>query len=402
MSEAAAVQLKVLTSLTGVAAEDWDACANPDSQVYNPFLRHAFLLAMEESGSAVSETGWLGQHLVLEDADGTVQAVMPLYLKNHSQGEYIFDYGWADAFHRAGGNYYPKLLSAVPFTPAGGRRLLVRDSPNAAGYETSLLAGSLTRLDKLQSSSLHFNFLPEDSWEALGRQGFLQRTDQQFHWLNDGYQSFDGFLEALASRKRKNLRKERAKALENGIEVEWLTGETLTEAHWDAFFHFYMDTGQRKWGTPYLTRRFFSMINDCMADDILLIMAKRDGQYIAGALNFIGGDTLFGRNWGCIEDHPFLHFELCYYQAIDFAIARGLKRVEAGAQGTHKLARGYVPHRTYSAHYIAHEGLREAVGNYLESERQYVDNDIAVLSNHTPFRKGENQANNEGEDHDQT
>lgn len=402
MSEAAAVQLKVLTSLTGVAAEDWDACANPDSQTYNPFLRHAFLLAMEESGSAVSETGWLGQHLVLEDADGTVQAVMPLYLKNHSQGEYIFDYGWADAFHRAGGNYYPKLLSAVPFTPAGGRRLLVRDGPNAAGYETSLLAGSLALLDKLQSSSLHFNFLPEDSWEALGRQGFLQRKDQQFHWLNDGYQSFDGFLEALASRKRKNLRKERAKALENGIEVEWLTGETLTEAHWDAFFHFYMDTGQRKWGTPYLTRRFFSMINDCMADDILLIMAKRDGQYIAGALNFIGGDTLFGRNWGCIEDHPFLHFELCYYQAIDFAIARGLKRVEAGAQGTHKLARGYVPHRTYSAHYIAHEGLREAVGNYLESERQYVDNDIAVLSNHTPFRKGENQADNEGEDHDQT
>lgn len=402
MSEAAAVQLKVLTSLTGVAADDWDACANPDSQTYNPFLRHAFLLAMEESGSAVSETGWLGQHLVLEDADGTVQAVMPLYLKNHSQGEYIFDYGWADAFHRAGGNYYPKLLSAVPFTPAGGRRLLVRDGPNAAGYETSLLAGSLTLLNKLQSSSLHFNFLPEDSWDALGRQGFLQRTDQQFHWLNDGYQSFDGFLEALASRKRKNLRKERAKALENGIEVEWLTGETLTEAHWDAFFHFYMDTGQRKWGTPYLTRRFFSMINDCMADDILLIMAKRDGQYIAGALNFIGGDTLFGRNWGCIEDHPFLHFELCYYQAIDFAIACGLKRVEAGAQGTHKLARGYVPHRTYSAHYIAHEGLREAVGNYLESERQYVDNDIAVLSNHTPFRKGENQADNEGEDHDQT
>ncbi|MBL6642051.1 MAG: N-acetyltransferase [PS1 clade bacterium] len=402
MSEAAAVQLKVLTSLTGVAAEDWDACANPDSQTYNPFLRHAFLLAMEESGSAISETGWLGQHLVLEDADGTVQAVMPLYLKNHSQGEYIFDYGWADAFHRAGGNYYPKLLSAVPFTPAGGRRLLVRDGPNAAGYETSLLAGSLTLLDKLKSSSLHFNFLPEDSWEALGRQGFLQRTDQQFHWLNDGYQSFDGFLEALASRKRKNLRKERAKALENGIEVEWLTGDTLTEAHWDAFFHFYMDTGQRKWGTPYLTRRFFSMINDAMADDILLIMAKRDGQYIAGALNFIGGDTLFGRNWGCIEDHPFVHFELCYYQAIDFAIARGLKRVEAGAQGTHKLARGYVPHRTYSAHYIAHEGLREAVGNYLESERQYVDNDIAVLSNHTPFRKGEDQADNKGEDHDQT
>ena len=398
MSDAPTVQLKVISSLAAVAAEDWDACANPDSQIYNPFLRHAFLLALEESGSAVSETGWLGQHLVLEDSDGKVQAVMPLYLKNHSQGEYIFDYGWADAFHRAGGNYYPKLLCAVPFTPAGGRRLLVRDGPNAAGYETSLLAGSLTLLDKLQSSSLHINFLPEDSWQQLGQQGFLQRTDQQFHWMNNEYTSFDDFLEALASRKRKNLRKERAKALENGIEVEWLTGSDLTESHWDAFFHFYMDTGQRKWGTPYLTRSFFSMINETMADDILLIMAKRDGDYIAGALNFIGGDTLFGRNWGCIEDHPFLHFELCYYQAIDFAIKRGLRRVEAGAQGTHKLARGYVPHRTYSAHYIAHAGLRDAVGNYLESERQYVDNDIAVLSNHTPFRK----TANEGEDHDQT
>lgn len=402
MSEAPldmAVQLKVISSLNAVAAEDWDACANPDSKVYNPFLRHAFLLALEESGSAVSETGWLGQHLVLEDAYGVVQAVMPLYLKNHSQGEYIFDYGWADAFHRAGGNYYPKLLCAVPFTPAGGRRLLVRDGPNALGYETSLLAGSLTLLNKLQSSSLHINFLPEESWQALGQKGFLQRTDQQFHWLNDDYPHFDAFLEALASRKRKNLRKERAKALENGIEVEWVTGDTLTEAHWDAFFHFYMDTGQRKWGRPYLTRRFFSMISETMAEDVLLILAKRDGRYIAGALNFIGGDTLFGRNWGCIEDHPFLHFELCYYQAIDFAIERGLQRVEAGAQGTHKLARGYVPHRTYSAHYIAHEGLRDAVAHYLESERQYVDNDIAVLSEHTPFRRAPKEGD---EDHDQT
>ena len=401
MSDTPAVQLKVISSLTAVAAEDWDACANPDSQVYNPFLRHAFLLALEESGSAVSKTGWLGQHLVLEDADGHVQAVMPLYLKNHSQGEYIFDYGWADAFHRAGGDYYPKLLCAIPFTPAGGRRLLVRDGPNAAGYETSLLAGSLTLLDKLQSSSLHINFLPEESWDQLGQQGFLQRTDQQFHWVNDGYRSFDEFLDALASRKRKNLRKERLKALENGIEIDWLTGSDLTEEHWDAFFHFYIDTGQRKWGTPYLTRAFFAQINENMPDDILLIMAKRDGHYIAGALNFIGGDTLFGRNWGCIEEHPFLHFELCYYQAIDFAISRGLHRVEAGAQGTHKLARGYVPHRTYSAHYIAHAGLRDAVGNYLESERKYVDNDIAALSNHTPFRKGDIEGT-EGEDHDQT
>ena len=384
-----AVQLRVISGLADIAAADWDACANPPEKVYNPFLRHAFLLALEESGSAVPETGWAGRHLVLEDAEGTPQAVMPLYLKDHSQGEYIFDYGWADAFHRAGGNYYPKLLCAVPFTPAGGRRLLVRPGPQADTHETQLLAGALTLLDKLDASSLHVNFLPEEDWEKLGAQGFLQRTDQQFHWQNDGYQSFDAFLEALASRKRKNLRKERAKALENGIEVDWLTGADLQPHHWDDFFHFYVDTGHRKWGTPYLTRDFFSRIHDTMPEDILLVMAKRDGRYIAGALNFIGGDTLFGRNWGCIEDHPFLHFELCYYQAIDFAIARGLNRVEAGAQGTHKLARGYAPHRTYSAHHITHEGLREAVAHYLESERQYVDNDIAALSRYTPFKKSD-------------
>lgn len=384
-----AVQLRVISGLADIAAADWDACANPPEKVYNPFLRHAFLLALEESGSAVPETGWAGRHLVLEDAGGTPQAVMPLYLKDHSQGEYIFDYGWADAFHRAGGNYYPKLLCAVPFTPAGGRRLLVRPGPQADTHETQLLAGALTLLDKLDASSLHVNFLPEEDWEKLGAQGFLQRTDQQFHWQNDGYPSFDAFLEALASRKRKNLRKERAKALENGIEVDWLTGADLQPHHWDDFFHFYVDTGHRKWGTPYLTRDFFSRIHDTMPEDILLVMAKRDGRYIAGALNFIGGDTLFGRNWGCIEDHPFLHFELCYYQAIDFAIARGLNRVEAGAQGTHKLARGYAPHRTYSAHHITHEGLREAVAHYLESERQYVDNDIAALSRYTPFKKSD-------------
>ena len=393
MSDAApdlpTVQLRVISSLSLIAAEDWDACANPEGAVYNPFLRHAFLLAMEESGSATAETGWQGQHLVLENEAGEACAVMPLYLKNHSQGEYIFDYGWADAFHRAGGNYYPKLLCAVPFTPAGGRRLLVKPGPEAATHETQLTAGALTLLDRLDASSLHMNFLEEDDWTRLGAQGFLQRTDQQFHWQNDGYQSFDAFLEALASRKRKNLKKERAKALENGIEVEWLTGDSLTHDHWDAFFHFYIDTGHRKWGTPYLTRDFFTRIQNTMPEDVLLVMAKREGQYIAGALNFIGGDTLFGRNWGCIEDHPFLHFELCYYQAIDFAIERGLKRVEAGAQGTHKLARGYAPHRTYSAHFITHEGLRDAVGQYLESERRYVDNDIEVLSRHTPFKQSD-------------
>ena len=384
-------QLRVISSLSDIAAAQWDACANPEGAVYNPFLRHAFLHALEQSGSATAETGWMGQHLVLQNTDGAILGVMPLYLKNHSQGEYIFDYGWADAFHRAGGNYYPKLLCAVPFTPAGGRRLLVPPGPQAQEYETQLLAGALTLMNKIESSSLHINFLSEKDWEHLGAQGFLQRTDQQFHWQNDGYQSFDGFLEALASRKRKNLRKERAKALENGIEIEWLTGDTLQPENWDAFFHFYVDTGHRKWGTPYLTRDFFDRIQDSMPEDVLLIMAKRDGHYIAGALNFIGGDTLFGRNWGCIEDHPFLHFEVCYYQAIDFAIERGLKRVEAGAQGTHKLARGYAPHRTYSAHFIAHEGLRDAVAHYLESERQYVDSDIAALANHTPFKKSDSE-----------
>ena len=389
MTESSALNLRVVASLSAIKAADWDRCANPPELAYNPFVKHDFLLAMETSGSATAETGWMGQHLALEDGSGHVLGVMPLYLKDHSQGEYIFDYGWADAFYRAGGEYYPKLLSAIPFTPAGGRRLLVPPGPHQEAHETNLLAGALTLMDKLNASSLHMNFLPEKDWQWLGDKGFLQRTDQQFHWHNDGYRSFDEFLDALASRKRKNLRKERAKALENDISVDWLTGADLTEEHWDEFFHFYLDTGQRKWGTPYLTREFFSCLKQTMADDVLLIMAKRDGRYIAGALNFIGGDTLYGRNWGCLEDHPFLHFELCYYQAIDFAIERGLQRVEAGAQGAHKLARGYAPHRTYSAHHIAHEGLRDAVRNYLESERRYVDNDIEQLAQHTPFKATE-------------
>jgi predicted N-acyltransferase len=389
MTESSALNLRVVASLSAIKAADWDRCANPPELAYNPFVKHDFLLAMETSGSATAETGWMGQHLALEDGSGHVLGVMPLYLKDHSQGEYIFDYGWADAFYRAGGEYYPKLLSAVPFTPAGGRRLLVPPGPHQEAHETNLLAGALTLMDKLNASSLHMNFLPEKDWQWLGDKGFLQRTDQQFHWHNDGYRSFDEFLDALASRKRKNLRKERAKALENDISVDWLTGADLTEEHWDEFFNFYLDTGQRKWGTPYLTREFFSCLQQTMADDVLLIMAKRDGRYIAGALNFIGGDTLYGRNWGCLEDHPFLHFELCYYQAIDFAIERGLQRVEAGAQGAHKLARGYAPHRTYSAHHIAHEGLRDAVRNYLESERRYVDNDIEQLAQHTPFKATE-------------
>jgi predicted N-acyltransferase len=379
--------LRVISDLASIEAATWDACANPPELPANPFLKHAFLKALEDSGSATAETGWLGQHLILENSQDEVLGVMPLYLKNHSQGEYIFDYGWADAFHRAGGQYYPKLLSAVPFTPASGRRLLIPPGPHQQEHETALLAGALTLMEKLGSSSLHMNFLPEAQWEMLGDKGFLQRTDQQFHWLNDDYASFQQFLDALSSRKRKNLKKERARALENGITIDWLTGDDLKDEHWDDFFHFYLDTGQRKWGTPYLTRDFFAHIQETMRDETLLVMARRDGRYIAGALNFIGGDTLYGRNWGCIEDHPFLHFEVCYYQAIDFAIDRKLAHVEAGAQGVHKLARGYAPHRTYSAHYISHEGLRDAVANYLESERQYVDNDIEQLSQHTPFKK---------------
>lgn len=387
MGDIEAPVIRVVSRLAEYDAGQWDACANPETAYYNPFVSHAFLTALEESGSACADTGWLPQHLIVETPSGDSLGAMPLYLKSHSQGEYIFDYGWADAFHRAGGRYYPKLLSAVPFTPATGTRLLIRDTTKADAISHALVGGAMTLLVRLEASSLHINFLPETQWDTLGDLGFLQRTDQQFHWINDSYDDFDGFLGALASRKRKNLKKERARAVENGIEIEQITGSDLTDEHWDTFFNFYIDTGNRKWGTPYLTRAFFDQINTTMPNDILLIMAKREGKYIAGALNFIGGDTLFGRNWGCIEDHPFLHFEVCYYQAIDFAIRRKLHRVEAGAQGTHKLARGYSPHRTHSAHHIAHEGLRDAVADYLESERQYVDNDISALNRHTPFKK---------------
>ncbi|MED5324388.1 MAG: GNAT family N-acetyltransferase, partial [Pseudomonadota bacterium] len=306
MGDIDAPVIRVVSRLADYDAAQWNACAHPANAPYNPFLSHAFLIALEESGSASADTGWLPQHLVVETPAGDSLGAMPLYLKSHSQGEYIFDYGWADAFHRAGGRYYPKLLSAVPFTPATGPRLLIRDPERADAVTRALVGGALTLSERLEASSLHINFLPEAQWAALGELNFLQRTDQQFHWVNDGYESFDAFLTALASRKRKNLRKERARAVENGIEIEQITGANLTDEHWDKFFEFYIETGHRKWGTPYLTRAFFDQIGTSMADDILLIMAKRDGRYIAGALNFIGGDTLFGRNWGCIEDHPFL------------------------------------------------------------------------------------------------
>ncbi|MFP4004254.1 MAG: GNAT family N-acetyltransferase [Alphaproteobacteria bacterium] len=381
---------RLVRSISGIAAEDWDACANPQGLPFDPFLSHAFLKALEDSGSVAAETGWAPHHLVLEDAQGGVLGVAPMYLKGHSQGEYVFDYGWADAYERAGGRYYPKLQIAVPFTPAAGRRLLARGGPDP---DRERLLGAAAAQIAAQSSisSVHVTFATEAEWRALGDAGYLQRTDRQFHWRNEGYDSFDEFLAGLSSRKRKTIRRERAGALENGIEIEWITGSGLTEAHWDAFFEFYMDTGARKWGRPYLNREFFSLVSEAMAENILLVMCRREGRYIAGALNFIGGDTLYGRYWGCTEDHRFLHFETCYYQAMDFAIARGLKRVEAGAQGAHKVARGYAPCPTWSAHWIADPGFRDAVADYLERERQAVAEDSAELAAHLPFRRGDAQ-----------
>ncbi|WP_420507441.1 GNAT family N-acetyltransferase [Nitratireductor aquimarinus] len=373
-------------------ASDWEALAGAGPQAagapYNPFVSHAFLSSLEESGCAVRESGWLGQHLFLRSEDGVLLGAVPCYLKSHSQGEYVFDHGWADAFERAGGHYYPKLQVSVPFTPATGPRLLVRDGIAPDAVRHALAEGLKTLTDRLGVSSVHVTFARDEDIAALDDAGFLLRTDQQFHFFNRGYENYDDFLATLASRKRKALKKERRTALENGIEIEWLTGAGLTEAVWDDFFAFYLDTGSRKWGRPYLNRRFFSLIGERMADDILLVMARREGRYIAGAINFIGSDTLFGRNWGCIEHHPFLHFEVCYHQAIEFAIARGLSTVEAGAQGQHKLARGYEPVTTRSAHYIPHPGLRRAVAQYLELERRDVAEINRVLETHTPFRKG--------------
>lgn len=392
MGDAEQVLVRVEQDITLVRSADWDACANPETSTktlippYNPFISHAFLSALEASGSATTETGWAPRHLVLDDGKGGVLACMPCYLKSHSQGEYVFDYGWADAFERAGGRYYPKLQVSVPFTPVTGRRLLVPDVDDAADRERYLLNAAATLLDRYKASSLHLTFLTKGEWERLGNIGLLRRMDRQFHWQNQDHSSFDDFLASLISRKRKLIKRERREALRDGITIRHLTGSEITEAHWDDFFAFYMDTGSRKWGTPYLTREFFSLIGESMADRILLMMCERDGRPIAGALNFIGGDTLYGRYWGCVEDHRFLHFETCYYQAIDYAIAHGLSTVEAGAQGPHKLARGYVPQATYSAHLIANPSLRDAVSHYLDEERTYVEMENEEMARHAPYR----------------
>jgi predicted N-acyltransferase len=379
--------IHVHDSIAGVSAEGWDACANPDASRRNPFLSHAFLQALEEAGCVSGRTGWLPQHLAVQRPDGSLAGVMPLYLKSHSRGEYVFDYGWADAFERAGGQYYPKLQACIPFTPVTGRRLLVREAPDRQSIEAMLLGGARELVRLREVSSLHLTFLTEEEWQRYGDAPFLRREDRQFHWINDGYQTFDDFLGALASRKRKALKKERREAVAGGITIEQLTGRAITEKHWDAFFSFYQDTGSRKWGSPYLNRRFFSLIGERLADEIVLVICSRAGKMIAGALNFIGGDTLYGRYWGSLENHAFLHFETCYYQAIDFAIAHGLARVEAGAQGEHKLARGYVPQITYSLHYLAHPGLRRAVAQFLEQERDAVEEEARYLTEHAPFKK---------------
>jgi uncharacterized protein len=381
------MKIRVMDAMSAISAEDWDACANPDPARWNPFLTHTFLAALEESGCVARRTGWMPQHLLLEDDTDAVVGAMPLYLKSHSRGEYVFDHGWANAYESAGGSYYPKLQSCVPFTPVAGQRLLTRTiAGNRAVAEEALLGGAMELMRLHGASSLHVTFVTEQEWTAHGHAPILRRTDQQFHWLNEGYGRYDDFLETLSSRKRKAIRRERREATV-GIEIEHLTGSAITEAHWDAFFAFYQDTGNRKWGSPYLNRRFFSLIGERMAAQTLLIMCKRAGRYVAGALNFIGGDALYGRYWGAIEHHPFLHFETCYHQAIDFAIGRGLARVEAGAQGEHKLARGYLPQTTYSLHHLAHPGLRKAVADFLEQERQAVAEEARILTELGPFKK---------------
>ena len=377
-------RIQVHTAVADIGREAWDACA---SSAGDPFLSFDFLDACEASGSAVPQQGWAGRHLSLVDETGRVLGVMPLWLKGHSQGEYVFDHSWADAYQRAGGRYYPKLLSAVPFTPVTGPRFLAHPDADAATVRQALLQGAIALTEQLDVSSLHVNFPTQDDWNAMGEAGLLLRQDMQFVWRNDGYATFEDFLAALSANRRKTIRRERREA-QAGLDIRVLTGSDIREAHWDAFFAFYMDTGARKWGRPYLTRDFFSRLGATMADRIALVMAFRDGVAIAGALNLIGRDALYGRQWGALEEVPFLHFELCYYQAIDFAIARGLSRVEAGAQGQHKIARGYLPSPVYSAHFIADPALRAPVARYLDGERPAVAAEIdAISAELSPFRR---------------
>ena len=388
MTDETPIEITVHPGLSEIDAAEWDACACPEAadggRPVDPFTTHRFLLALEESGSVGPGTGWQPRYLTAR-AEGQMIAALPLYAKGHSQGEYIFDHNWAHAYEGAGGRYYPKLQVAVPFTPATGRRFLTRRGHEAIGM-AALVQGAIQVAAENELSSLHATFCTEGEAIAGAEMGLLRRTGQQFHWENDGYADFDAFLAALSSRKRKTLRKERSCAAAFGGEIVELTGEAIQPEHWDAFWVFYQDTGARKWGSPYLTRQFFDIVHETMRDDVLLVLALRDGRPIAGALNFIGRDTLFGRYWGCVEHHPFLHFELCYYRAIDYAIAEGMSRVEAGAQGEHKLARGYMPTPTHSLHWIRDPGFRDAVDRYLKAERAAVDEEIEILTAYGPFR----------------
>ena len=382
-------QTDLLDSVTALPAADWDALACPEcadgGRPVDPFTTHRFLAALDRSGSTGTGTGWQPRPLVIRDGTRLLAAT-PLYVKSHSQGEYIFDHGWAQALERAGGRYYPKLQIAVPFTPATGRRFLA--APDAPHARDTLVEAAIHLARSNHLSSLHATFCTGEEAETLvARHGLLHRVTQQFHWENRGYTTFDDFLNDLSSRKRKMIRKERETARASGLTIRQLTGDQIEPHHWDAFWAFYQDTGARKWGTPYLTRRFFTQAQETLRDDMLLVLAERpDGTPVAAALNFIGRHTLFGRYWGCIEDHPCLHFELCYYQAIDWAIANRLARVEAGAQGEHKLARGYLPTPVHSLHWIAEPGFRDAVAQYLRAERRAVDEEIEVLTTYGPFR----------------
>jgi uncharacterized protein len=400
------MRVRVAGSLRDIPADAWDACAHgnfrgkaatsagsapenvdpsAEDDPVNPFVSHAFLSVLERSGCVGGRSGWSPAYVIVENEAGGLFAAAPSYIKSHSQGEYVFDHSWAEAYNRAGGDYYPKVQVCVPFTPATGPRLLVAAGDDAVEARQMLVAGLEALRRETGASSIHATFATADDLAALEPAGYLTRHDIQFHWLNKGYASYDDFLATLVSRKRKGLKRERREALANGIEIDVLTGASLTEAVWDDFFGFYQDTGARKWGRPYLTRAFFSEIGRTMADRTVLVMARRAGRYIAGAINFRGANTLYGRNWGCIEEHPFLHFEVCYHQAIDYAIAHSLRRVEAGAQGAHKLARGYEPVITRSAHYLADPGLKRAVEHYLAHERSEIAQAQHELAENAPY-----------------
>ncbi|MEP4246439.1 GNAT family N-acetyltransferase [Tateyamaria sp.] len=383
------IEIRVLPSLDAIDAATWDACACPEAKggarPNDPFTTHRFLKALEDSGSVGPGTGWQPQYLQAIMAGQTI-AVAPMYVKGHSQGEYIFDHNWAHAYERSGQRYYPKLQIAVPHTPATGRRFLAHPDFIETGT-SALLQGAVQLAARNELSSLHVTFCTEEERDAGVDLGLMGRTSQQFHWLNDNYADFDGFLATLSSRKRKNIRKERAQAQNFDGTINTYSGNDLQPEHWDAFWEFYQDTGARKWGTPYLTRQFFTIAQETLRDDMALVLAERDGRFVAGALNFIGAQTLYGRYWGCVEHHPFLHFELCYYQAIDIAIAKGLARVEAGAQGEHKLARGYLPTQTHSLHWVADEGFADAIANYLVAEREAIEEEIDILTEYGPFKR---------------